>query len=40
MTSHFHATGILQALCEAVKTAEPAFVVKHLTATQNMLTLR
>ncbi|SJX60387.1 related to Tubulin-folding cofactor D [Sporisorium reilianum f. sp. reilianum] len=35
--SPFHATGILQALCEVLKTSEPAFVVAHLQAIQDIV---
>ncbi|KAJ1583910.1 hypothetical protein NDA11_001396 [Ustilago hordei] len=35
--SPFHATGILQALCEILKTSEPTFVVTHLAAIQSIV---
>ncbi|KAJ9476833.1 Tubulin-specific chaperone D [Pseudozyma hubeiensis] len=35
--SPFRATGILQALCEVLKTSEPAFVLKHLSSIQGIL---
>ncbi|SPO20011.1 related to Tubulin-folding cofactor D [Ustilago trichophora] len=35
--SPFHATGILQALCEILKTSEPDFVVTHLASIQSII---
>ncbi|GAC95548.1 tubulin specific chaperone cofactor [Pseudozyma hubeiensis SY62] len=35
--SPFRATGILQALCEVLKTSESAFVLKHLSSIQELL---
>ncbi|TKY90576.1 hypothetical protein EX895_000574 [Sporisorium graminicola] len=35
--SPFHANGILQALCEVLKTSEPAFVSTHLEAIQGIV---
>ncbi|SNX81662.1 related to Tubulin-folding cofactor D [Melanopsichium pennsylvanicum] len=35
--SPFHATGILQALCEILKTSEPAFVSEHIADIQAIL---
>ncbi|SPO20926.1 related to Tubulin-folding cofactor D [Ustilago trichophora] len=35
--SPFHATGILQALCEILKNSEPVFVVTHLASIQSII---